>query len=1037
MHLAKTVPIVRCFFIMASLLFALTGNLLAQQHVYVFNRLSAEQGLTSGQFNYYVHQDREGLVWISSVMGLNRFDGRHVKNYHSDPNDPNSLRHEFASQSRFQEASNGDLWFTNNVCLTHYDRRKDHFYHYQFVKPDGAKAKTRYFWAYLDKKTGTLFTSGDKHLFALNINNPDQHFYVDTVYVYLKDRMVPASGGGYLLFMCGSGDSTLHVRHYKDYCLDGSPMSYPAPEGVGINDVHYESDTLTWVATTKGLYRFDLLSQKWQKASASYEGKAIVNTVEIARRKNGQLIIATNNQGVFFYSPSQNKYTGEIKSFQDDRVLPFNLAVERMTLDDKENLWIYVKDDGLYYTCLNKPKFKMGLAGLGNGIKSFKAVAEGKNGVIWGLLTKKVVKMSPADTTYFPLPISGIDLEQTTSILEDRQGRVWVGTLKELFVLQPGKSNFSKINLLPQGTSNKPPGYNHFMELSNGDLLIATNALQLLWVNVSLRESRWFTTSFNRPRNLFKGNNDHFLVYTYQDSLFAGHLNDNKEFLIDTVFTAIPFVSEIRAASERDVYWVGTFNGLFRLTYAQKKWNLKKESNINPNLIINSLLLADDGQLWMAIPGGLMRYNPETHQQNLYKKPDGLQGPDYNINAALKHSDGRFFFGGTNGLTVFRPGEIFSTVPLARPAIVAIKINQEEGVAQLYSPDGEVNPMYMQNLRLPYTKNNISLSIAPLEFSDPSSCRFKYQLLGSTDASVVDIGNNPQIDFLNLSPGRYTLNIWASNSDGVWSEQPRRLKIEILPPWYQTGWFFMLLILVIAGVFYGLYRYRLRELMQRQSLEKAASEAKQLAAETETAVLRLQMNPHFIFNSLNSIDAYILGGDKLKAHDYLIRFADLMRGILNSSEKAMNSIDDEIELLAKYLDTEQMRIGSRLSYSFVVAPEVDTYETEIPTMILQPFVENAIWHGISPKAGPGHIRISFHIASGELVCEVTDDGVGRKASSGSVKKHESKALTITHRRLALLGNEAASHKPTCTIHDEVDDAGLPAGTRVRVCFPMD
>jgi sensor histidine kinase YesM len=106
-------------------------------------------------------------------------------------------------------------------------------------------------------------------------------------------------------------------------------------------------------------------------------------------------------------------------------------------------------------------------------------------------------------------------------------------------------------------------------------------------------------------------------------------------------------------------------------------------------------------------------------------------------------------------------------------------------------------------------------------------------------------------------------------------------------------------------------------------------------------------------------------------------------------------------------------------------------------MILQPFVENAIWHGISPKKNePGHIRISFRIESGELICEVTDDGVGRKAASGAVKKHESKALSITHRRLALLGNEAALPKPTCTIHDEVDEAGLPAGTRVRLHFPI-
>lgn len=239
----------------------------------------------------------------------------------------------------------------------------------------------------------------------------------------------------------------------------------------------------------------------------------------------------------------------------------------------------------------------------------------------------------------------------------------------------------------------------------------------------------------------------------------------------------------------------------------------------------------------------------------------------------------------------------------------------------------------------------------------------------------------------------------------------------------------------MAAIFYGAYRYRLGEIIKRQNLEKAANEAKRLAAETETAVLRLQMNPHFIFNSLSSIDAYILKGEKNEAHNYLICFADLMRGILNNSEKPKTSLEDEIELLTTYLTTEQMRIGPNLGFSFHVAEDLDTYDTEIPTMILQPFVENAIWHGISPKKAPGHIRISFRKEDGFLICEVKDDGVGRTANA-SDKKHESKAIEITNRRLTLLSDKNSSYKSYCKIIDELNEHGMPAGTTAQLFFQL-
>ncbi|MCB0634133.1 MAG: histidine kinase, partial [Lewinella sp.] len=685
----------------------------------------------------------------------------------------------------------------------------------------------------------------------------------------------------------------------------------------------------------------------------------------------------------------------------------------------------------------------------GSNGSSVKYLTESKDSAVWVMLPKRVARLTSRDTLYYSLPVTGTGVEQTTFLHEDQQGRVWAGTLSKLFVLFPGTSTFRPVDLLPPGATDKAPGYNALTEFPNGDLLIATNILFPLIIKADLTESRWLDMSIARPRYLYKGVGQEFFIHTFLGVFYIGELDQSDSYKIDTTFRQLSFLTAIQWDADRQLYWVGTSNGLFRLRHTDTGWSFQKEDHFDFNLLVSGLLLDNAGKLWMSIPGNLMAYDPDSLRYDLYHKADGLQGPDYNDMAVLQHSDGRFFFGGTNGITVFRPQNIDSEIPLARPAIVNIKINQEEDLAYQFSHNRVGNIMEIRQLKLPYTLNNLTFTAAPMEYSDPQNCRFSYQLKGSTTDAFIENGNNPQIAFSRLSPGKYELNIRSTNSDGVVSESTDPIHIEILPPWYQTSWFYLLAILAIIGIVFLIIRNRFREAMRRQTLAQEVSEArrkaaeaqrneaeaKRLAAETETAVLRLQMDPHFIFNSMNAIDAFILQGEKLRAHDYLVYFSELMRGILNNSEKTYTNLEDEIDLLKKYLQVEQMRIGPRLTYTVLPAPEVDTYETEIPTMILQPFVENAIWHGISPKSGPGHIRINFFQKEDLLICEVLDDGVGRGYTSRA-KPHKSKATKITERRLALLPANKDGRSAQFEIIDEQDQSGQPCGTSVRFFFPL-
>lgn len=189
---------------------------------------------------------------------------------------------------------------------------------------------------------------------------------------------------------------------------------------------------------------------------------------------------------------------------------------------------------------------------------------------------------------------------------------------------------------------------------------------------------------------------------------------------------------------------------------------------------------------------------------------------------------------------------------------------------------------------------------------------------------------------------------------------------------------------------------------------------------------------------MNSINAYILNKDIDTAGDYLNRFAKLMRMILDFAKKTYITLYDEIQLLEQYLLTEAMRFEGQFSYSFEVDDSIDQDDVIVPTMILQPFVENAVWHGLSQKKGDGCVKIGFKIEEESLVCSVEDNGIGREAA-GRVKNrspvHESKALAITRHRLELLKAKTGA-RADCEIIDLKDAHGQASGTKVLLHLPL-
>lgn len=222
-------------------------------------------------------------------------------------------------------------------------------------------------------------------------------------------------------------------------------------------------------------------------------------------------------------------------------------------------------------------------------------------------------------------------------------------------------------------------------------------------------------------------------------------------------------------------------------------------------------------------------------------------------------------------------------------------------------------------------------------------------------------------------------------------------------------------------------------------MEKKVLEIEKQLFDLEQKALQLQMNPHFIFNSLNSIQSFIVNNDSDKATLYLAKFAQLMRLILANSREQFVPVKDEIKVLTYYMDIENLRFDNKFDFKIVVDPGIDDDFVGIPPMIIQPYVENAILHGIIHKTGKGNISIILSLQEENILCTVEDDGVGREKAmeikNNSGLKHKSRGMLITKERLEILSKQIKG-QISVNVLDLKDENGIASGTKVEIIIPF-
>lgn len=242
---------------------------------------------------------------------------------------------------------------------------------------------------------------------------------------------------------------------------------------------------------------------------------------------------------------------------------------------------------------------------------------------------------------------------------------------------------------------------------------------------------------------------------------------------------------------------------------------------------------------------------------------------------------------------------------------------------------------------------------------------------------------------------------------------------------------FLLLVGLLTFIYFRSKQKAALELTKKDNVIE-----KQKTLQHKLKALSAQMNPHFIFNSLNSVQYYIHQNDVDSSKMFLSKFAGLMRKTLDNSEHAYISLEEEVETLKEYIELERLRMNNKFVYEINVQDGLNTFDVNIPTLIIQPYVENAIWHGISPLESDGKITIHISEESNRIRCVIDDNGVGRIKSQNDQKTHKSYAMSITKTRLDLI-NSLEDEMINIDIIDKTDESGAPTGTRVELFIPND
>jgi ligand-binding sensor domain-containing protein/sensor histidine kinase YesM len=752
----------------------------------------------------------------------------------------------------------------------------------------------------------------------------------------------------------------------------------------------------------------------------------------------GKIWIGTSNNGVAIFNPSDSTW-----AFVTEKQGFPHQYVRSMTCDNAGNMWVGTSGGGV-------AKFIEGQAfthyGTAQGLAGSRIYAlnfDTQNRLLMAVSQLGLQVLDSSGIQAFVRDSGWLSDVKSRTIMVDNFGRNWVGTEgKGLLVFD--STRMIQVPGLPNQMINKAiPG-------APGEVWVAT-AGGIARVTYGA-DGSFPVQVFGKNKGLL-GLIINTLHYDQRGGLwFSDQLGNigliqngrlEKMFGTETGLPGAPVRCLVSSASGH--LWAGTKGaGIWEANTGVDPIRFQAIHSPQKLASDNIYLLVFDrsGDLWAGSESGVDKLvlDKETLQvldNQHFGKNEGFLGIETCQDAALCDPAGNLWFGTMNGLMKYTPTEkkANNSAPILHFEDITLfyKSLEQTRFASWVNPLGGLLP----GLELPWDENHLSFEFLAVDLSHPESLRYRWKLEGSPNAQWSPLSAQSAVNFAGLQPGQYVFSVQATSDGYTFSETLQAPFVVKKPFWQYLGVQFLML-LALAGLVALIARARIRRVKKAEAAKRATLELQNHLLQLEQKALQLQMNPHFLFNALNSIQSLVSAGDVQEARNQIGHFAQLMRGILQNSRQAFISLKEESDTLQQYLKIEQFCQQNKFEYSIILPENIDPEELEIPPMLLQPFVENAVVHGISHLNWPGKITIQFNVQSGILCCQIRDNGVGREKAARLRQErkpgHQSVAISVTRDRLEAL--KGTLHYEALAISDLRDETGEIIGTQVEVRMPV-
>ena len=1016
----------------------------AQKNAYRYFNFSVEQGLPDNTVRCFA-KDRNGFLWIGTHSGLSRFDGVRFRNFTCDPTDTNSLSSNLIIH--LYQDKTGLLWIsTQDNGLNSFDPQTNQFKRYFQESRSSSRIPNNHPTAVCEDKNGNLWIG----------------FFGKGIARYNREK------------------DQFHLVSFDDR-KDGYNFNE-------IKDIKMDKEGIFWISTRDGLVKFNPNNLKHEKIEQREKNglkktdKNLFQRIQISQL--GDIYLGTWVDGIYAYTPTTKQW----KHFEVDKLSTgyANKINDFAFIGDQKILFTsYYHGFGIldiatknysYLTIENKTSSKT--PNLEDGISIYPTGEDIFLGTNDGF-----TRMSQRPKSIFEFDGSNLkfDFENGINVIStflpfENDSLFYAGTYYRNGVYAfSKKTGFAKYEIPLNSTrgnlvifSSLKSRYKqgtYYLATSKGLLQFSSSkSYELTSVqlpNALPRESAVSTITYDSKNRLWLSLKD--ALFCWDES--SGQLiNKSEEFKKSSKLETLE-LQQLFGDSKGNIWIVNDQKRLFQYNPTSKSVRFFNDGNPSESILqgnVEEVLEDRNGNIWInMISIGLARYSPISGKLIYFTANQGLlssrifsftkdkQGNIWVLsekgvsvvnaetclirnftkkqgfeiaqsNVIQYHDDGYIYMGGMDIAYRFKPEDI-----LIKNQAGTIYITDIDIFLKPYKSSKPYNSL--DTIKLDHTQNYIRFQFTIPDIGS-SIDYYYYSKLEGIDKDWVLTGKEGNVVFSNLENGTYTFRLRAKNGAGEWCSGEKIITLIVQPPFWKSTWFLLSLILITGILIVLIYRYRVNQI-RKKALQKNLLQ-KQLN-ELENKALRSQMNPHFIFNSLNSINSYIIKNKPDEASAYVSKFARLIRLILDNSRETHIALESELMALNLYIEIENKRFANKFSWNIQIHSSIDIHTTWVPPMIIQPFVENAIWHGLLHQEKPGVLTISLQEKSGYLEISIDDNGIGRDAAqqlkSKSLLKDKSHGMEVTIKRIENF-NAGFSLGKAVEIIDKKDEFGNPTGT---------